>query len=75
MAKRMPVLWASMRKRGLAMAVAAVVGGYLGARVSRRLNRKVVRWFVIAMGLILAAQAFYKQWAETVSSGPGSGQL
>ena len=42
----------------LAMAGAAIVGGYAGARVSRRLPRGVVRWLVIALGFGLAAYYF-----------------
>ncbi len=46
-----------------AMMAGAVVGGYLGARVARRLPRDVVRWLVIAIGFTLAAYYFYKQLA------------
>jgi uncharacterized membrane protein YfcA len=45
------------------MAVAAIVGGYLGARLARRLPKDVVRWVVIAIGFGLAAYYFYKQVA------------
>lgn len=44
----------------LSMAVAAIAGGYLGARTARRLNRTVVRWVVIAIGFGLAAHFFYQ---------------
>jgi uncharacterized membrane protein YfcA len=47
----------------LSMAGAALVGGYLGARLARRLDRKLVRWIVIAIGFGLAAHYFYKQWS------------
>jgi uncharacterized membrane protein YfcA len=43
------------------MALAAIVGGYLGARVARRLPKNVVRWIVIAIGFGLAAYYFYQQ--------------
>jgi uncharacterized membrane protein YfcA len=46
---------------GLSMAVAAVAGGYLGARVARRLDCNLVRWIVIAIGFGLAGYYFYKQ--------------
>ncbi len=46
----------------LAMAGAAILGGYLGARFARRLDRNVVRWIVIAIGFGLAAYYF---WQET----------
>ena len=45
------------------MAGAAVVGGYFGARVARRLPRGVVRWVVIVIGFTLAAYYFSKQLA------------
>jgi uncharacterized membrane protein YfcA len=45
------------------MAGAAVVGGYFGARVARRLPKGVVRWVVIAIGFTLAAYYFSKQLA------------
>jgi uncharacterized membrane protein YfcA len=45
----------------LVMAVAAIVGGYLGARFARRLDRNVVRWIVIAIGFGLAAYYFFQQ--------------
>jgi uncharacterized membrane protein YfcA len=45
-----------------AMAVSAIAGGYLGARVGRRVPREAVRWFVIAIGLTLAAKLFYERW-------------
>jgi uncharacterized membrane protein YfcA len=45
------------------MALAAIAGGYAGARVARRLNRELVRWIVIAIGFGLAAHYFYQQWS------------
>jgi uncharacterized membrane protein YfcA len=39
----------------LIMAVTAIVGGYLGARLAHRMNRQVVRWIVIIIGFGLAA--------------------
>jgi uncharacterized membrane protein YfcA len=46
----------------LTMAIAAVAGGYLGAHFGRRLDRRVVRWIVIAIGFALAGHFFYKQY-------------
>jgi uncharacterized membrane protein YfcA len=43
------------------MAAAAVLGGYAGAAVGRRLPTALVRWFVIAVGLGLAAYYFFRQ--------------
>jgi uncharacterized protein len=44
----------------LGMAVAAIIGGYLGARAARRLNRTLVRWVVIVIALVLAGVFFYR---------------
>jgi uncharacterized membrane protein YfcA len=49
----------------LSMAVAAIMGGYLGARVARRLDESLVRWVIILIGFGLAAHFFYKQWTTT----------
>jgi uncharacterized membrane protein YfcA len=40
------------------MALAAIVGGYLGAHFGRRLPRPLVRWGVILIGFTLAAKYF-----------------
>jgi uncharacterized membrane protein YfcA len=45
----------------LLMAVAAILGGYLGARAARRLNPVFVRWLIIGIGFGLAAFFFYRQ--------------
>jgi uncharacterized membrane protein YfcA len=50
------------------MAVAAIVGGYMGARVARRLDDNLVRWVVILIGLGLAAHFFYKQWRPSAGN-------
>src|SRR5207253_1663846 len=44
------------------MAVTAIAGGYLGARVARRLDRNFVRWIVIAIGFALAGHFFYRRY-------------
>lgn len=44
------------------MAASSIVGGYLGARVARRIRPYLVRWFIVAVGLGLAAYQFYKQF-------------
>jgi len=46
----------------IAMAAAAILGGFLGAHFARRLNPNVVRWLVIAIGFGLAGHFFYRQW-------------
>jgi len=43
------------------MAVAAIIGGYCGARIARRLDRNLVRKGVVAIGFTLAACEFYRQ--------------
>jgi uncharacterized membrane protein YfcA len=48
----------------LIMAIAAIAGGYLGARTARRMNRDVVRWIVIAIGFGLAGYYFYQRLAS-----------
>lgn len=40
------------------MVVASVLGGYLGARAARKMNRNVVRWAVSGIGLALAVYYF-----------------
>ncbi|MEA2164040.1 MAG: uncharacterized protein QOK37_2167 [Thermoanaerobaculia bacterium] len=50
------VLW----KDGFIMATAAIAGGYLGARVARRLGRTFVRNAVIAIGLAMGIALFFK---------------
>jgi uncharacterized membrane protein YfcA len=47
-----------------AMALSAIAGGYLGARVSRHVPREAVRLVVIAIGLTLAAKLFYDRWTQ-----------
>lgn len=44
-----------------AMAVAAIAGGYFGARIARRLDRNLVRRIVVGIGFFLAAYYFYGQ--------------
>jgi uncharacterized membrane protein YfcA len=49
-------------KLAIAMALSSIVGGYLGACTARRLNRQLVRGVVIAIGYLLAAYYFYRQF-------------
>lgn len=44
--------------QALLMAVGAILGGYLGAAVARRLNPKLVRTFVIVVGFSLSIYLF-----------------
>lgn len=43
---------------GIPMLMAGIVGGYVGASVSRKLDKNVVRWVVIAIGFGLATYYF-----------------
>jgi len=51
------VIW----KDGFIMAVAAIIGGYLGARVARRLGRTFVRRSVVVIGLAMGIALFFKR--------------
>jgi uncharacterized membrane protein YfcA len=51
------VLW----RDAVIMAIAAVVGGYAGARVARRLGRKFVRGAVIVIGLTMTVALFLRR--------------
>lgn len=54
----------------LAMAAAAIVGGYFGAHLARRLDRNLVRRAVVAIGFALASYYFYGQLKPLVSPSP-----
>ncbi len=43
------------------MMVAAIVGGYAGAHVARRLDKNMVRRLVVVIGFVLAGWEFYRQ--------------
>jgi uncharacterized membrane protein YfcA len=45
------------------MAVASSVGGFAGASLARKIDRRVVRGLVVAIGFSLAAYYFYRQLA------------
>lgn len=46
------------------MIVFSIAGGYVGARVARKLSQQVVRSIVIAIGLGVAAYSFYKNFTQ-----------
>ncbi len=48
---------------GVAMAIAAIIGGFIGASVARRLDKRLVRGCVVVIGFVLAGWYFYKQMA------------
>jgi uncharacterized membrane protein YfcA len=47
------------------MVVTAILGGYAGARVARRLPASYVRYTVVAIGFGLSAYYFLKQYVLT----------
>jgi uncharacterized membrane protein YfcA len=49
----------------LPMMVAAILGGYVGARVARRLPASYVRYAVIVIGFGLSAYYFIKEYAKS----------
>jgi uncharacterized membrane protein YfcA len=57
---------------GPAMAVGAILGGYMGAVFGRLLPKALIRWFVIVIGLGLAGYYFALQWGllESAPSHP-----
>ena len=42
------------------MIISAIIGGYVGASVARRLDKKLVRYAVVVIGLVLSAFYFLK---------------
>ena len=48
-------------KQALMMMVAATLGGYGGARVARKLPAPVLRWGIVATGLVMAGVFFWRQ--------------
>ena len=51
------VLW----PQALLMMVAATLGGYGGARVARRIPAPMLRWGIVATGLVMAGLFFWRQ--------------
>ena len=44
------------------MSLSAILGGYLAARASRRINQKYLRRFVIGYGLVISLFLFGRYW-------------
>ena len=42
------------------MGIGAVIGGYVAARISKRINQNVLRWTVITIGLIVSVVLFLR---------------
>ena len=49
----------------LPMLVASIIGGYMGATMAQKIDRKKVRWIVIAIGFSLATYYFWRQITKT----------
>lgn len=47
-------------KQALIMMAAATLGGYLGARVARKIPAHILRWSIVATGLVMAGLFFAK---------------
>jgi uncharacterized protein len=60
------VLW----PYALVMMATSLIGGFVAAHYSRRLAGKYVRWFVIAIGFLLAAYFFAKTYARPATPPP-----
>jgi uncharacterized membrane protein YfcA len=58
------VVW----KYALPMAIASIAGGYLGARLSRRMNKTLLRWVIIVIGFALAAYYFWKRYGGPLAA-------
>ncbi len=48
---------------GILMALCSIVGGYIGARVARRMPKEFVRGLVVFIGLAISAYSFYRRFA------------
>ncbi len=49
-------------RTALLIMVGATAGGYLGARLARRANPRVIRWLVVATGVALSAILARRRW-------------
>jgi len=54
-----PVHW----RETAIMLVAAIVGGYLGAILARRVPSPTLRAFVLAFGVLMTGVFFWRAWA------------
>jgi uncharacterized membrane protein YfcA len=46
------------------MAVSSILGGFLGASLARKIDRRAVRLIIVAIGLSLSSYYFYRQFAS-----------
>jgi uncharacterized membrane protein YfcA len=42
------------------MAAGAIVGGYAGARLAKRVEQRHLQLFIVVVGLVVSAWLFYK---------------
>jgi len=42
------------------MAAGAILGGYAGARLAKRVDQKHLQMFIVVVGLVVSAWLFYK---------------
>jgi uncharacterized protein len=47
------------------MLVTSIIGGYMGATMAQKIDRKVVRWIIVAIGFSLATYYFWRQFGPT----------
>jgi len=66
-------LWSKQVNWGYAvpMIVASIFGGFVGASVARRLNKNVVRYAVIVIGLVLSVYYLLKIYGSAISASGG----
>jgi uncharacterized membrane protein YfcA len=50
------IVWAP----GFVMMAGGITGGYVGAALARRVDRRYIRWLVIAVGWGMTAYFFYR---------------
>ena len=48
-------------KQALIMMITATAGGYIGARVARKIPAHILRWGIVVTGLVMAGMFFWKQ--------------
>jgi uncharacterized membrane protein YfcA len=46
------------------MLVTSTIGGYMGATMAQKIDRKIVRWIIVAIGFSLATYYFWRQFAK-----------
>jgi uncharacterized membrane protein YfcA len=57
------VMW----QYALPMAVCAIIGGFISGRMSKRINQRYLRMFVIGYGVLISAYLFARYWLGWLS--------